>query len=71
MAKIVYFVKVLLVLFIWKSGYNSTNTLYKEAEAFQIFLRDAHILPKLLSYEEYTADVTCGKVIACLYVAYL
>jgi hypothetical protein len=23
------------------------------AEAFQIFLRDAHVLPKLLSYEKY------------------
>jgi hypothetical protein len=33
------------------------------AEASQIFLRDTHILSKLLSYE-YTADVTGGKHIA-------
>jgi hypothetical protein len=26
------------------------------AEAFQKFLRDAHVLPKLLSYEEYCID---------------
>jgi hypothetical protein len=33
------------------------------AEASQIFPRDAHVLPKLLSYED-TADVTCGKPVA-------
>jgi hypothetical protein len=32
------------------------------AEASQIFLRDAHILPKLAT--RYTADVTGGKPIA-------
>jgi hypothetical protein len=33
------------------------------AEAFRIFLRDAHVLQKLLSYED-TVDVTGGKPIA-------
>jgi hypothetical protein len=32
-------------------------------EASQIFLRDTHVLPKLLSYEEY-CRVTGGKQIA-------
>jgi hypothetical protein len=30
-------------------------------EASQIFLRDTHILPKLLSYEKNTVDVTGEK----------
>jgi hypothetical protein len=34
------------------------------AEASQIFIRDAHVLPKLLSYDEYCADVIGGKPIA-------
>jgi hypothetical protein len=33
------------------------------AEAFQIFLRHAHVLPKLLAMSN-TADVTGGKLIA-------
>jgi hypothetical protein len=35
------------------------------AEVYQIFLRDTHVLPKLVSYEN-TADVTDGKPIAVL-----
>jgi hypothetical protein len=40
-------------------------TLYplRGSRAYQIFLRDAYVLPKLLSYKEY-ADVTGGKPIA-------
>jgi hypothetical protein len=34
------------------------------AEAFQILLRDAHVLPKLFSYGNNTTDVTGGKPIA-------
>jgi hypothetical protein len=34
------------------------------AEASQIFLRDTHVLPKLFSYEQPTADLTGGNTIA-------
>jgi hypothetical protein len=40
------------------------------AEVSQIFIRDTHVLPKLVSYEERvmsnTADVTGGKPIPVL-----
>jgi hypothetical protein len=37
------------------------------AEVSQIFLRDTHVLPKLVSYKEhYYTDVTGGKTIAVL-----
>jgi hypothetical protein len=51
---------------IWKHTYNSRFIPEGVAEASHIFLLDAHVLPKLLSYElwENTADVTGSKPIA-------
>jgi hypothetical protein len=42
--------------------YHSRSISEGAAEASQIFLRDTHVLPKLVSYE----DVTGGKPIAVL-----
>jgi hypothetical protein len=44
--------------------YHSRFIFEEVAEASQIFLLDVHILAKLLSFEEYTTDVTGDKPIA-------
>jgi hypothetical protein len=47
------------------TAYNSRFTPEGVAEVSQIFLRDTHVLPKLVSYED-TADVTGSKPIPVL-----
>jgi hypothetical protein len=55
----------------FRGNYNNTYTYHSRfipeevAEASQIFLRDTHVLPKLVSLRN-TADVTGGKPIAVL-----
>jgi hypothetical protein len=48
--------KIIIVIFLQNEKshtYGSRFIPEEVAETSQIFLRDAHVLPKLLSYEEY------------------